>query len=407
MNETAASAPGPTDGRPGGGLGLVMGGGGARAAYQVGFLRCLAHHYPELEVPIITGVSAGAINAAHLAAHHGTFRQAVDELTGLWSELTLDEVFRVDFTSLALNVLRWVFQLGTGGVGRATAVRGLVDTTPLYRFLGEALHAVDGEITGIQANLDSGALRALAISASSYSTGQSITWIQGSHLEEWERPNRRARKARITLDHIMASAALPIVFPAIKVGQGWYGDGGIRQSAPLSPALHLGADRILAISTRYSRTREEARRPSVTGYPPPAQVAGILMNSIFLDMLDQDSHRLRRINHLVRKLPPEEREGMRPIRLLTLRPSQDLGKLANHYEPRLPKGFRFLLRGLGTGETKSPDFLSLVLFQPDYLQRMIQLGEEDARAHGEEIRTFMEGGDDEWEEHATPGELLG
>jgi NTE family protein len=331
----------------------------------------------------------------------------VDELVSLWANLTVNEVFRTDLRSLAMNALRWVIQLGSGGVGRTTTVRGLVDTSPLRRFLGEALHAVDGEITGIQANLERGRLRALAISASSYSTGQSITWIQGSEIDEWQRPNRRARKVRITLDHVMASSALPIVFPAVKVGQGWYGDGGVRQSAPLSPALHLGADRILAISTRYARTREEARRPAVTGYPPPAQVAGVLMNSIFLDMLDQDAHRLRRINGLLRKLPPEERGGMRPIRLLTLRPSQDLGKLANEYEPQLPGGFRFLLRGLGTGETRSPDFLSLILFQPDYLRRLMEMGKKDAVAHGDRIRAFMESDDSQWEEHATPRELAG
>lgn len=375
-----------------GDLALVMGGGGARAAYQVGFLRCLAQNYPDLEVPIITGVSAGAINAAHLAAHHGSFRQAVDELADLWRGLTVDHVFRTDLLSLAGNALRWVIQLSSGGFKAAPRVRGLVDTSPLRDFLAEALHTIDGEISGIQANLDTRRLKALAISASSYSTGQSVTWIQGSEIQEWERPNRRARKARITLDHVMASAALPIVFPAVKVGQSWFGDGGVRLSAPLSPALHLGAERILAISTRYARSEREAGRPLVHGYPPPAQVAGVLMNSIFLDMLDTDALRMRRINKLLEKLPPDEREGMRLIRLLTLRPSQDLGKLANEFEPQLPRAFRFLSRGLGSGATRSPDFLSLILFQPDYLGRMMEMGEQDAKARGDDIRAFIEQG---------------
>ena len=158
--------------------------------------------------------------------------------------------------------------------------------------------------------------------------------------------------------------------------------------APLSPALHLGARRIMAISTRYDRTVAEADSPTVIGYPPPAQVFGVLMNSVFLDLLDHDAVRLERLNTLIAKLPEEDRLGLRKVRLLTLRPSQDLGRLAHQYEPQLPKAFRFLTRGLGTRDTESPDFLSLILFQHDYIGALMELGDRDAQARFEEIEAF-------------------
>ena len=371
-------------------LGLVMGGGGARAAYQVGFLRTVARRFPELHVPYITGVSAGAINAALLASHHGTFLQAVRELSHLWGNLTVKDVFRVDAASLAMNGFRWLRQLASVGFGGAKSqVRGLVDTQPLRDFLTEALHAVDGELTGIQYNLDRGRLKALALSTTSYSTGASVTWLQGTDVEGWKRPKRRTETATITIEHIMASTALPLLFPAVQLENAWYGDGGIRLAAPLSPVLHLGARRVLAISTRYEKGPDEVDETAIHGYPPPAQVAGVLLNSIFLDLLDNDALRLERLNQLLAMLPPEHRAGLEPVKLLVLRPSQDLGKLASQFEAQLPRSFRFLTRGLGTRETKSPDILSFVLFQPDYLRTLMEIGEADADARIEEIAHFL------------------
>jgi NTE family protein len=384
----ARAGPGP------GGLGIVMGGGGARAAYQVGVLRCLARHYPELAVPIITGVSAGAINAAHLASHHGTFLQAVEELSHLWGHLRVEDVFRADTFSLARNVLGWGLQLVSGGAG-PSRVRGLVDTSPLRRYLADRLHSVDGELTGIRYNLETGRLRAVALSTSSYTTGQSVTWVQGSEIREWQRPMRRSRIAVLSVEHVMASAALPLFFPAVELEGGWYGDGGVRLTAPLSPALHLGATRVLAISTRYGASEREADEAVVEGYPPPAQVVGVLMNSIFLDLLDHDALRLERLNKLLEHVAPQDREGLRPIRLLILRPSRDLGKLASRYEPRLPPAFRFMTRGLGTRETESSDALSLILFQPDYLRALMEVGEADAHANADRIREFLRSGTDD------------
>ena len=187
----------------------------------------------------------------------------------------------------------------------------------------------------------------------------------------------------------MASAALPFFFPAIEVDGAWYGDGGIRLTAPLSPAIHLGAKKILAVTTRYTRTREEADRPMINGYPPPAQVAGVLFNAIFLDQLDGDALQLRTVNALIDALPEEKRQGLRPIELLVVRPSEDLGRLANAYEAELPKGFRFFTRGLGTRETRSNDMLSLVMFQPDYVKRLLELGESDAERRHADFAAFL------------------
>ncbi len=371
-----------------------MSGGGARAAYQVGFLRCVARLYPELRIPYVTGVSAGAINAALLASHHGTFLQAIRELSGLWSNLTVGDVFKTDTWSLARNVVNWLRQLSSGGIGGHRLVRGLVDTEPLRAYLSEVLHAVDGELTGIQYNLERDHLKATAISSTSYSTGQSITWIQGREVELWKRPQRRPMMTTMTVDHVMASAALPLFFPAVEVNGAWYGDGGMRLVAPLSPAVHLGARRIIAISNRYAPSLREEEEDSVFGYPPPAQVMGILMNSIFLDLLDHDAVRLERMNQLVDAMPAEDHAGLRKVRLLTLRPSADLAKMAGAFESQLPKAFRFLTRGLGTQETRSPDFLSMVLFQPDYLTALIEIGERDAEARVAEIKSFLSEDDD-------------
>jgi NTE family protein len=386
----ASRSHGPPD------LGIVMTGGGARAAYQVGFLRCVARYFPELRVPYVTGVSAGAINAALLASHHGTFLQAVQELSALWANLTAGEVFRTDTRSLAMNAINWIRQLASGGVGLSARglgsprlVRGLVDTQPLRSFLSEALHCVEGELTGIQYNLDAGRLQALAISATSYSTGRSVTWIQGNQVELWQRPQRLPRIATIKVDHVMASAALPLFFPAIQVDEAWYGDGGIRLVAPLSPAVHLGARRIIAVSTRYAAADAEEEESEIHGYPPPAQVMGILLNSIFLDLLDHDAVRLRRLNELIEELPQEKRHDLKEVKLLTLRPSADLGRMAGQFEAQLPRAFRFLTRGLGTKETRSPDFLSLILFQPDYLRALIEMGERDAESRAGEIVAFL------------------
>ena len=371
----------------------MLSGGGARAAYQVGFLRHVASRHPDLAPGILTGVSAGGIIASYLASHPGRFVEAVMALSDIWRDLQIDQVFRVDTRHLTSRVGRWALRLMAGGAPGAPAARSLVDTTPLQELLVRMLSAEpDGTLGGVARKIEQGRLGAVALTASSYTTGQSVTWVQGlgtPRVMTWEGGQRESVGGPLCVNHVMASAALPLFFPAIDIGGAWYGDGGIRLTAPLSPAIHLGARKIMAVSTRYARSREEARAPAVSGYPPPAQVAGVLLNAIFLDLLDSDALRLQQLNALVDRLAPESRTGLQHIDLLVLRPSQDLGRLANDFEADLPNPFRFLIRGLGSRETRSNDLLSLVMFQRDYIARLIDIGEADARARASEIDAFL------------------
>jgi NTE family protein len=354
-------------------------------------LRQLARELPELP-GILTGVSAGGINAAYLASRPEPFVEAVERLVDVWGSLHLDNVFRVDLRDLASRTMRWGGRLLSGGAYVMPPARSLVDTEPLRELLERLLDSAGGPIPGIAANLAANRLRAVALTASSYTTGQSMTWVQAAAdrgITTWQRPQRKSVTCLLTVDHVMASAALPFFFPAVCVDGAWYGDGGIRLTAPLSPAVHLGARRIIAVSTRYARSREEADRPAVNGYPPPAQVAGLLYNAIFLDQLDADALQMEMLNRLLLSVPESQRNGLRHIDLLLVRPSIDLGRLANEYEPELPRAFRFLTRGLGTRETRSNDMLSLVMFQSDYVRRLIALGEADAAARLPEIRKFL------------------
>ncbi|MEO7361872.1 MAG: patatin-like phospholipase family protein [Gemmatimonadaceae bacterium] len=388
----AASAPNHPPPRLGP-LALVLGGGGARGAYQAGVVSAIASRCPALELPILTGISAGAISTAFLASSGKSVREAAEDLVKLWLSVASENVYRVDTSSLLLNVTRWGWRLVAGGLSDRTEHRqALVDTAPLAQFLRSQLPTdANGGIAGIDQNLASGRLKAVALTATSYTTGQSVTWVQGRNLSLWERPQRRAEIVPLTIDHIMASSSLPLLFPAVRVDREWYGDGGIRLTAPLSPALHLGASRILTISTRYARTRVESDVPLIVGYPPPAQVVGTLYNAVFLDLIDQDIHRLQMVNNLLDKIPDAARNGMRRVDILVIRPSQDLGKMARRFEPSLPSALRFLTRGWGTRRTASPDMLSLMMFQPDYLRALVELGEADVAADWKRIEAFLQG----------------
>lgn len=373
-------------------LAVVLTGGGARAAYQVGVLRTIAELFPETRFDIITGVSAGAINALFLASRRAPLARAVAELCELWQDLQFDDVFRIDSRSLLHHFVCWGMRLGSGGSKLAPQVQGLLDTTPLRRLLDRALPPNgEGAIAGVEENLADCQPTALAVTTLDYSTGQTITWVAGCELEAWERPRRRSVRTRFTVDHVMASASLPLVFPAVRLDSAWHGDGGIRLSAPFSPALHLGAESILAISTSYAQSLDEAERPEMVGYPPPAQILGQLMNAVFLDVIDDDALRLERSNLFLRDLPAAQRRGYRVVDLLVVRPSVDLGKLAADFEVDLPRGFRFLTRGLGTQETSRPDFLSLLMFQPDYLRALMRIGAADAEARRDEIGRLLAG----------------
>jgi len=370
---------------------LVLTGGGARAAYQVGVLRSIARHLPKIKFDVITGVSAGAINAVFLASRRGKIAPIVEDLIAVWQSLRVADVMRIDTSSLVRNVIRWGTKLVSGGAPVAPGVRGLVDTTPLRQLLERLFpQNADGEIAGLAENIARCEPNAIAVTTLDYTTGRTVTWTEGCNIQMWERPLRRSVLAKISIDHILASAALPIIFPAVKLGRHWHGDGGIRLSAPLAPALHLGATRMLALSTHYEKTFSEADEPQTIGYPPLAQILGQLANAVFLDVIDEDAIRLQRSNELLQELPPERRHGFRLVNFASIRPSEDVGKIAADYEPQLPRSFRFLTRSLGTRETSNADFLSLLMFVPAYLQKLIAMGEADGEARIDEIVKLLE-----------------
>lgn len=372
-----------------GNLALTLSGGGALAAYQVGFLRQLLQYYPELNFPILTGISAGAINAAYLANYNGSFKQAVDSLYALWENIMISRVFRVDAPIIFLDLFKRLFHALSFGFIERSQFRSLVRTDPLRQFLEEHLRPENGIMPGIERNIRNGRLHAVAISSTSYASNQTITWTEGCCLVDWERPNRVSHATRLTIDHIMASAAIPVLFPAVRIGREWHADGGIHFYCPFSAAIHLGADRVLSVSTGYQASWEEGEDADVQDYPSMAQVMRVLMNAVFLDMLEQDAARLELTNGLLEKLPEEARYGKRIVKTFIRRPSSDLGKIAEHFEPAIPFFFRQMLRSHGTNKSSSRDWLGMLMFQPDYLRYLLELGEKDAAEKRVEIEDFL------------------
>jgi NTE family protein len=371
-------------------LAIVLAGGGARCAYQAGVLRAWAKRFPDLKVPIYTGVSAGAINSAFLANHEGSFKQAVDDLCSLWGELRTEKVLDPRFLRLTGRALGWGARLALGALSRRSHTRGLVDTSPLRHLLLERLCGGDEEcgLPGVERKLAKGTLESLALTSTNYATGRAITWVQGRQLDT-RHGIHQSRNCRLSVDHVMASASIPLFFPAVRLDDGWHGDGGVRQTAPFSPALHLGARRILAISPRRSRADLSGLAAESEHYPPPAQIIGILMNAVFLDNLDHDVETMQRINSLLHDLPTEERQGLVPVELVVIRPSADIGRIAGEYEHRLPWTFRYLTRGWGTRESRASDSIAMLLFEADYTRRLMDLGEEDGEARLPEVERLV------------------
>jgi NTE family protein len=370
-------------------LALVLGGGGARAAYQAGVLRGIADRFPEFQAPLLTGVSAGAINVAHLASHAGEFRHKVDDLTSLWRRLEFDDVFRVDALGVVWRVTRIGLRLSVGlpfGIARANS---MVDSGPLRTFLQRNLGCDTGPLPGIARNIASGRLSAVALTALNYDTGETITFVEGKAIEDWDRPLRKGRNIRMTVEHIMASAALPLLFSAVAIDNEWYGDGGIRLVAPLSPAVHLGADRMLVISTHYEMPPFCRLRKKILGPPSPAVVLGALYDAVFLDQLDQDAQQIDRINDLLSKLQPQDRQGLREVHTVVIRPSEDIGALANDFEERLPRAIRYFMRRFGSQEAEEQDLISTILFHRDYIEELLKLGERDAERNADEIAKLL------------------
>jgi NTE family protein len=380
----------PVDGKRSPLLAIALGGGGARAAYQVGVLLGISNRFPQLKTPLITGVSAGAINAAFLANHTGSFRQKCQELAGLWYNLTFDDVFTVKPLKLLWRICRVGLRLTVGLPPGVPKAHGMVDTSPLRKFLHRALGTKDGYLWGVTQNLVRGELAAVAITALNYGTGETTVFVEGKQIERWERPLRRSVHVPLTVEHIMASAALPLLFPAVQIGDSWYGDGGIRLVAPLAPAIHLGAERLLALSTHYEMASPKSAQRTLAGPPSPAVVLGALYNAVFLDQLDQDILQMERINDLIRDADESRRNGFRNVKTTVIRPHADIGEIANRYEHKLPGVFRYFMRRFGSKETNQQDFISTVMFHHEFLGELIDLGEQDAEKYLNEFAALME-----------------
>ena len=367
-------------------LALVLSGGGARAAYQVGVLLAIGERFPELRIPILTGVSAGAINSAYLAAYCGTFGSAVRDLRAEWAKLTPDRVYCVRPVGMVRAAFRWLLNFVIGRRAEPGVVHGLMEMAPLRRFLDGCI-----DFGGIDENVRAGRLRAAALTTTSYTTGQTVTFVQGGPgCPVWERSQRIGIIASLTLDHVMASSAIPIIFPAVKMPDGFYGDGSVRQLAPLAPAVHLGATRILAIGMRAKRPSSVPVR-SVGEYPAMAEVLGLLFNAVFLDSLDGDAERLERINQLLKDRPEGTAgsHGLKPVELLMLRPSRDLGALARGYEDRLPGTVRWAVNSMGGKRQGSSDFVSYLLFDPVFTDKLVELGYNDVCGQWDKIENFL------------------
>jgi len=370
--------------------GLILTGGGARAAYQVGVLKAVRELLPLPEknpFPIVCGTSAGAVNAATLAVYAENFDAAVGNLLEVWENFHVRHVYRSDPIGVARVGARWLAAMML--ISRTSPV-SLLDNSPLAEMLARTL-----DFGRIQENIDNGHLYAVSITCSGYSSGQSVSFYQGGPgTEAWERTQRIGAAMPIRLEHLMASSALPFIFPAVKLNREYFGDGSMRQIAPISPALHLGADRVLVVGTgRQSTVDMEPPRVRGSLYPSLAQIAGHALNSIFLDSLSVDIERLQRINRTVSLIPPEKlQQGglpLRPIKVLVISPSQPIERIAVRFLGDLPWTVRFLLRGIGAMNRNGSNLASYLLFEKGYCRALIDLGYQDTMARRGEVLEFL------------------
>ncbi|MFT7723781.1 MAG: patatin-like phospholipase family protein [Roseateles sp.] len=384
--------------------GLILTGGGARAAYQVGVLAAIAQLRRDAGAtqaapfPVICGTSAGAINAATLACHADDFDGAVDGLLHLWQGLHVETIYRADAFEAVKSGARWLSVLSLGwALARWTRSRphSLLDNTPLRTLLTRHL-----DMGRVEAMLGGGHLRALALSGSSYTSGQHVTFFQThQHVEPWLREQRLAVQARLGLGHLMASSAIPFIFPAERLdlegAPEWFGDGSMRQSAPISPAIHLGAERVLVIGAGRMKEPEGRRTGGAENHPSLAQVAGHALSNIFLDALAVDVERLHRINRTLALLPREARAAtsLRPVELLVIAPSRRLDDLAGEHQASLPNAVRAMLRAFGVSgqgqSTSGSALVSYLLFEPSFIGELIHLGMSDTLARRTEVQRFF------------------
>jgi len=373
--------------------GLVLAGGGARAAYQVGVLQAFKEILPDPKVnpfQIICGTSAGAVNAGALAVHADDFGRAVDNLLEVWRHFEPRHVYRSDFPGVAVNSGRWLGGLFFGAWLKNRRI-SMLDNRPLESLLARRL-----DFSRIEPNIKAGALDAVAITCSGYTSGQSCSFFEGAeHFEGWQRSQRIGIKTRLGVEHMMASSAIPFLFPPHKLNREFFGDGSMRQIAPVSPALHLGADRVVVIGTARIR-HDSPERTRGDLYPTLAQIAGHVLNSIFLDSLAVDLERLERINRTISCVDPQTLKKMglslHHVDVLVLTPSEPLETIAVKHVRSLPWTIRFLLRSVGAMRRGGANLASYLLFERGYCNELIQLGYNDTIKRRDEVEAFLAGG---------------
>lgn len=364
-----------------------MTGGGARAAYQVGVLKALAEVVPRdgnNPFPVVVGTSAGAINAAALASMADDFHRGVAELERVWAGFSMDHVVRADNWTMLRSSLHWFIALVSGGVF-ARPPRSLFDNRPLHDLLQREI-----PMARIPGHIESGQLQAIAITASGYTSARSVTFFDGATgLEDWARARREGRRERLGVEHLMASVSLPLLFPATRIGGDYYGDGALRQAAPLSPALHLGADRILVIALRHEQVAPvPAADAPLPDYPSMGQIAGYMLDALFTDSLYTDAERLRRINRTVAAVEPES-VPLREVDLMILSPSEDPRGIAARNLRSLPRSMRALLWGTGALNRGGMQLISYLMFESAFTRELLALGYRDAKARLPELRAFL------------------
>jgi NTE family protein len=366
---------------------LILPGGGARGSYQVGVLKAIdeINGGGKNPFPVICGTSAGAINAAVLASHSHEFTKGISRLERFWSTMVCSRVYRTDAWTVLKTGLQWAFSLALGG-RLVTHPKALLDNQPLREFLGQTLH-----LEGIDEAIEQGALRGLSITASGYTCAAAISFFQSARgIQPWSRARRYGRPARISMSHLLASAALPLIFPAERIGNEFFGDGGMRMLAPLSPAIHLGADRLLVISTRDEKPDPPPTKP--VPYPSLGEIGGYLLDTIFMDTLNADLNRLNRINRTLDLLGEEQRREsqLKPIASLVIRPSRDLRQITHQHMAEIPRAVRMLLQALG-GWGRDWRMASYLLFESAYCVELMRIGYQDGMRQQEEIRAFING----------------
>ncbi len=370
---------------------LILSGGGARAAYQVGVLRALADILPDLHnpFPVICGTSAGAINALAMAAHPGNFRPAVLDLAELWQNLEFDQVFRTGWSPLSKGLFQIGRSLFNQGVSSGKPL-ALLDNSPLKSLIERVI-----PFDNLEGRIAAGLLKAVSVTALGYTSGESVSFFQGSPmLEGWRRYRRVGIPARLTADHLMASSAIPALFPTVPIGRDYYGDGAMRQIAPISSALHLGADRAFVIGVSSNRNPAHWGRRAITPKHSPsmAQIIGQMFNSAFIDALEGDIEHLERINHLLSLVDEDslDHTPLRQVETLIISPSRPLDRIAGRKVRNLPSSLRFLMRSTGaTIRGGGSAAASYLMFTRDYCNELMELGYQDAMWEREAIEAFF------------------